>query len=190
MKKISLRTTLVFLILFTGCEEAKELIDNQEIDVNTSFVVSFSFGIPEMADPTTPVDYGRSEGYDILSNPEVAERIGDPDRIKKVVINSIQYEFRNFTGNVDANASGRFVFEPGSQGNNVFETETVNIANSDLLGTIYTLQGDFEDISQRISQDRRVFFTNAGTSSHNPAGWIIDVFFNVTVTVELDADDL
>ena len=181
---------LALVIGFTGCDKVKELIDMQEIDLDTSFVVSFPFGITAMTDPATPVDFGRSMGYDILSNPDVAERIGTPEQIKKVVINSIQYEFRNFTGNVDANVSGAFIFEPGSQGDNVFIAETVNLANSDLLGTIYTLQGNFEGISERISQDRRVFFTNSGTSSHNPAGWIIDVIFTVTVTVELNADDL
>ena len=190
MKKVSLIISLAVLLIVTGCDKVKELIDMQEIDVDTSFVVSFPFGISAMPNPATPVNFGRSMGYDILSNPDVADRIGSPDQIKKVVINSIQYEYRNFTGNVDANLSGQFVFEPGPQGNNFFMTETVNLANSDLLGTIYTLQGNFEDISERISQDRSVFFTSSGTSTHNPAGWIIDVIFTATVTVELNADDL
>ena len=190
MKKISLITAVVVLIICTGCDKAKEFLDMQEIDVDTSFVVSFPFGISAMTDPATPSIFGRSMGYDILSNPDVAEYIGNPEQIKKVVINSIQYEYRNFTGNVDASVSGGFIFESGPQGNNFFMAETVNLANSDLLGTIYTLQGNFDDISERISQDRRVFFTSSGTSSHNPAGWIIDVIFTVTVTVELDADDL
>lgn len=178
----------LFFILIIGCDEVEDII-NQEVTVNSSFVVDIPITVVESNDPNFP-DFGRGVSYDVLSNPDVVELVGTPDRIKKIVINSVRYEYRNFTGNVDTDINGQFVFSTGANSGEAFPTPLVNVAQADLLGDIFTLSGNFEAVSETATNQKKVDFSYAGFASDNPASFIVQVIISADITVELDPSDL
>ncbi|MEM1003086.1 MAG: hypothetical protein AAGH46_10600 [Bacteroidota bacterium] len=186
--------TLLLLcpILFLACddEDLLDFLEDPEIDVTTNFVFSFDVASPQLTDPNERVSFSNIQAIDILSNPQISEEIGEPERIKKVVINSVTYEFKNFSGNVDADVRGFLGFPgPDAQDQN-FEMQEVNAAESDLFVYIYTLNGDFTGISARVTELTGIGCVYLGSSSHNPIDFTLEVIVNATVTLELNVEDL
>ena len=179
-------------LLFCSCEEddLTDFFSDPEIDINTSFAIPLTIDEGANPDPNEMVGFGQIGGYDILTNPDIAEQVGEDDRIERVVITSVTYEFRNFSGNVDANVQGTMEFPVGSGPNEVYNMPSVNAAESDLLENVYNLNGDFTSVSERITESKNVVFSYSGTSTHNPVSFILEVIVNVRVTVRLNIDDL
>lgn len=191
MKYLKLTLFFCLCLALNSCDEEDvlEFLEDPELDITTNFVMSVGVDIQPLSDPNQPVNFFEGTAYDIISNPQVAEEIGEPDRVKEVVINSITYEFKNFTGNVDADVNG-FISLPGPDGDVSYSVPIVNAAEADLFGTRYNLEGNFSPVNQRVSELKAIGLIFSGTSSHNPADFIFEVIINATVTVEVNLDDL
>jgi len=191
MKYLMYSLFVCFCLVMSSCDEedVKEFLEDPELDITTNFVLPVAVDIQPLSDPDQSVSFFEGTAYDIISNPQIAEEIGEPDRIKKVVINSITYEFKNFTGNVDADVGG-FIALPGPDGDVSYNVPTVNAAEADLFGTLYNLEGNFSPVNQRVSELKAIGLVFSGNSSHNPVDFTFEVIINATVTVEVNLDDL
>jgi hypothetical protein len=187
-----------FFFLLTLClsmnscdeEEILEFFEDPELDITTNFVFNMTISSPMVSDPTERVYFNDIVAYDIISNPQVAEEIGEPERIKKVVINSVVYEFKNFSGNVDAEVRGSLGF-PGPDGEDInFDMAEVNAAEADLLNNVYSINANFSGISERATSLKGIGCVYFGSSSHNPVDFSLQVIVNATITVEVNLDDL
>jgi len=191
MKYLKYSLFVCLCLFLSSCDEEDvlEFFEDPEVDITTNFVLSVGVDIQPLSDPEQSVSFFEGTAIDILSNPQVAEEIGEPDRIKEVVINSITYEFKNFTGNVDADVVG-FISLPGPDGDVSYDVPSVNAAEADLFGTIYNLEGNFSPVNQQVSELKGIGFIFSGNSSHNPVDFRLEVVINATVTVEVNLDDL
>jgi hypothetical protein len=174
------------LILFclTSCEDPIET----EIDIPITFVVTLDTGIPE--DPINPgssASFMSSASYDLFNNPEIVDAVGTPDRIKDVRVTSVSYEYMNFSGNVDADVSGLMGFYNNSGISTAFETETINVANADLLGNQFDLAVSSESIARSLNVINVAY---QGMSSASPANFDTKLRISLIVTVLVSTEDL
>ncbi len=192
MKFIKYTLLLCLCVVLNSCDEEDvlEFFEDPEVDISTSFVIPIQVNSGTLSDPTQRVEFTKVGFYDVLSNPQVAEEIGEPDRIKEVVINSITYEFKSFTGNVDAEVEGELRLPVNAVANQDYYMPRVNAAESDLFETVYSVSGGFETVNSFISNSKVVEVTYVGAASHNPVNFTLEVIINATVTVELNLDDL
>lgn len=192
MKYFKIPLLFCFCLVLNSCDEDDilDFFEDPEVDVNVNFVVPVQINSPTLSFPTQRVEFARTGAYDVLAHPQVAEEIGEPERIKKVVINSITYEFINFSGNVDAEVEGELRFPIGPLTEDNFYMPSVIAAESDLFGTVYTINGNFENVNAYITNSKFVEFTYRGAATHNPVNFTLQVIINATVTVELNLDDL
>ncbi len=183
---------IVAMFIFSACDE----LIKKDVDVPITFTVSSSMAIPEDSDPNATNAFGNSGSYDILSHPDVANVIGTPDKIKKIKITKIVYEFNNFSGNVDATVvNGTIdlitILNPDKydgSGLSHFAFSTVNVAKATLLKEQFVLNGNFDGVSDVLSQEAIFFYRIGGTSTHNPAIFNIVLTVSATVTVEASID--
>ena len=154
------------------------------MDVPVTFVVV-------VEDSAVPEDASMDGGsfsagtqFDILANPEIADVIGSPDQINSIRLTNVQYEYFNFSGNVDAVINGEIVFTGGA----TFQTESVNVANADALGELFTLSG-VNNTSISFENGMVVALTT-GTSTADPAIFDTRLTISAVVTVEVNINDL
>ena len=140
-----------------------------------------------MDDPETWQNFSVSGGFNILTNAEVSDALGTSGEIKKVEITNIQYEYKNFSGNVDAVTLGSsFSIATDFMNTQNFEIPTINIANSDLLGDLFYLNGDFSEINNFIAESNVFTYFFEGLISHNPALFDVEVTVTLKITIEID----
>jgi hypothetical protein len=191
MKKIN---TLLFLILFIApllsCDELIDALAG-EVDLPISFVIDINnLAVPEdlSSDPNNSF---RKYGYfDLLSNPDVADAVGTPEQVKKIVFNSVEYQYRNFSGNADAVVSGQLILANNSQS---FNTQPVNVAQASLTSMItkesFNLQGA-QGVTILLNKDALIAVSYSGTSTENPLIFDTRLIISATVTVEINPNDL
>ncbi|WP_298904378.1 hypothetical protein [uncultured Psychroserpens sp.] len=190
MKAIKCVIMICSFFCMVSCEdEIRDLLDDPEIDINASFVIPITVDVEGLNNPNQQITFSELGVYDLLSNPQIAEEVGEADRIERVVVNSITYEFKNFSGNVDADVGGLLLFIVNSEAES-FNLQTVNAAESDLFETVYNLPGNFEIISDKITETKTVFFNYNGNATHNPVAFTLQVIINATVTLRLNINDL
>lgn len=179
---------LLGLFFLSSCDDIQDALDNieNEVDITTNFVIDIPVAIPDQNDPEISTVFTEYGGFDLLSSPEIAEKVGTPEQIKKVTINSIQYEYENFSGNVDAIVDSEFRFRDINNDPADFSTPPTNVANADLVGDLFTLNGDFSSVSEKITEEKVIIIIYRGNCSHNPAIFNTRVYINATVTLELD----
>lgn len=179
------------MFVFNGCDE----LIKKDVDVPITFTVTERIAVPEDSDPKAKNTFTAGGKYDILSHPDIANVIGTPDKIKKVKITKIEYKFENFSGNVDAILSGEIglssINAQGYMGVNIgafFEISPVNVANANLLSNRYTLNGDYNDVNDYLTQYVELQHAVIGVTTHNPAIFNIVLQVTATVTVEASID--
>ena len=181
------------LITPIGCDLLEEAAD-RELDVPITFTLPLDVAVAEIAGS---MDMGTSFEssfgvFDVLSAPEVSSRIAEPDAISKIRVTRATYEYQNFSGNVDAVMEGNIGFGTGGIGGLIeFMTEPVNVANADLIGDQFTLNGDFETLSDRLTNGNSVVAAiYRGNCSHNPVIVQVLVTVDAVITVDLDFSTL
>ncbi len=185
---------LLGLMLFTlmACDVIEDIVE-QDIDVPVTFVLDLDIIVPENAEaPNTPTSFfAVPNAIDVLNIAEVSDRFGTPEQIQSIRITNVQYEYRNFSGNVDAVLSGSFNFFGGSPNTEVFyPTEPVNAAEADLLGDRFNLNGDYSPINEVLETTTVFAVGYDGLTSHNPVIVGVRLTISVTVTGTLNIDDL
>ncbi|MEM1002319.1 MAG: hypothetical protein AAGH46_06705 [Bacteroidota bacterium] len=195
MKHLRLSLLLILCTFMFTCDEEDllDFLEDPEIDVTTNFAFLIDISSPMLSNPDERVSFTSGIlAYDIISNPEIAERIGEPERIKGVRINTVTYEFKNFSGNVDADVSGFLAFPGpvGGEGDIRYDMQEVKVAEADLFGNVYTLNGNFGAVNERASELKGIGCVYTGDSSHNPVDFTLEVIVNATITLEINIDDL
>jgi hypothetical protein len=174
---------LLFPLLF-GCDEVDELL-NEDFEITTSFTSSININIFEEEDPNMPQSFQESDGINLRTNAEIAEALDNSGVIQNVEILNIQYEYKNFNGNVDAVINSRFSLGTAFMDTQTFPIPDHNIAESDLFGTLYTLSGDFSTVNNFIAESNIFTYIYSGTVSHNPAFFIVEVTVTLKITIEV-----
>lgn len=173
------------ILFFSSCEE--DLLET-EIDIPVTFVVTLDTGIPEdSVNPGSSASFASSASYNLFNNPEIADAIGTPEEIEDVRVTSVSYEYMNFSGNVDSDVSGLMGFYNNSGITTSFETETVNVANADLLGNQFDLAVSSESIARSLNVINVAY---QGMSSASPANFDTRITVTLLVTVKLNIEDL
>jgi len=189
----TIKSFLVLILIISpllSCEEADELLA-KDLDIPISFVVDINnTNVPD--DPNEDAD-NRFRGYgefSVLSNPDVAKNISKPERIKKLILNSVKYQYRNFSGNEDAFVNAALGFhKSGLDSPELFDTGSYNVAQVSLSGESI----DIEDAQGfKMPLDSRGHFNVSydGYSSANPLIFDTRLIITATVTVELRVSDL
>ena len=166
-----------------SCEEADELLA-KNIELPISFVININdLFVPEDSETNS---YGNGLIYDMLSNPDVANAVGTPEQIKKIVINRVRYQYRNFSGNVDAMVSGQMGFN--FESTRSFATESVNVAQASFTTEMFDLQGIQGAVM--LLEEGNVLVKYNGISTANPIRFDARITIDATVTVEVRLSDL
>lgn len=187
MKKIKYILASVFCIaLIFSCDELEELLE-EDIEVNISFQGELSIESETLLDPTSSVEFN-SEGafYDVTDDPEIAELLESgtgTGEIEKIEITQIRYLFQDFVGNSDAVVSGGFQLIDQTMFVQGFATAQTNLAMADQNNTLFTINGDFTEINERLTESGTVLILYAGTASDNPVEFNVDVTIFVKVTI-------
>ncbi|MEO0571467.1 MAG: hypothetical protein AAF039_07150 [Bacteroidota bacterium] len=183
----------VLLITQIGCDLLEEASD-RDLDIPITITLALDVAVAEAAgsmDVSTSFE-SSLDVFDILSAPEVSSRIAEPDAISRIRVTGATYEYTNFSGNVDAVMEGNIRFGSGGIVGLVdFATAPVNVANADLLGDRFTLDGDFENLSNKLTNGiSAIAAVYEGNSSHNPVLVQVLVTVNAVITVDLDFSTL
>lgn len=178
------------ILFFFACELSElndALEEPTEVDITTTYTRVMNIGVPEVFEnPDESSTVTEADGFDLIDNPDVAEVIGTPEQIKNVEVVSVKYEYRNFSGNVDTYLiNGFFQFTENQSGTYPFPD--VNIARSDLLGTVNSLYGDFTPINESINRSKILGYYIYATANHNPATFQVVVSITLRLRVEVDA---
>ncbi|MGB5437938.1 MAG: hypothetical protein WBM98_18740 [Maribacter sp.] len=187
MKTIKTMLVGVAILFFFACDELTDSLDTpKEVDITTTYTGVLNIGVPEVfenPDESSMVtEYG---GLDLIGNPDVADVIGTPEQIKNVEVVRVKYEYKNFSGNVDTDLeNGSFQFTENIYGS--YPIPDVNIAESDLLGTVYSLSGDFSPMNESINRSKILVYLMQATATHNPATFQVVVSFTLRLKVEVD----
>jgi len=185
---------LLGLALFTliACDVIEDIVE-QDIDIPVTLVLDLDIIVPENAEaPSTPRSFfATPNAIDVLNIPEISDRFGTPEQIQGIRITNVQYEYRNFSGNVDAVLSGSFNFFGGSPNTETFyPAEPVNAAEADLLGDRFNLNGDYSPINEVLETTTVFAVGYDGLTSHNPVIVGVRLTISATVTGTIDIDDL
>ncbi len=180
MKKIK---PFLLLVLFFGsilsCDELDELL-SEEIEITRSFTGTASINYDEF-------DVEFSETGSVNFNFITLEANGqmiNSDQINKIEIQSVKYEFKNFSGNVDAVTIGSYFTLGSTEGNQDFLVEDTNVAQADLLGTLFNVPANFGIVNDFMKDSKVFVYTYGGSLSDTPA--IFDVEFTVTVKIFIE----
>lgn len=178
---------LVFSLL--GCEELEEFLEG-EIDVPITFVLNMDIIVDEDLDPIPDNTFQALASYDVFSNPDVVDAVGTPEQVKKIRITNLEYSYKNFSGNVDAELSGEMTITAGqSTLPNLLLLTPVNAAQASLSSERFPVQGNFGD-NLTLSGNKSVIASLNGMSSENPVLCTAEVLVSAMVTVEINRDDL
>ena len=187
---------LKYILLFSAlvlynCDELKDALPN-EIDITTSYINTINISTPVISeDPEADVSFQDGAAFDFLNNPDVAEYVGTPEQIKAIEILSVQYEYKNFSGNVDAESlNSFFAIATAFMAVDTFSAANTNFAEADVFGTLFTLSGDFSNVNEYISSSKIFSCVYSGTSTHNPADFNVEMTITVRLTLEVNPDDL
>ncbi len=189
--KIKFLLLLVLLGIGTSCDELEELIEDREVTVTTSYVNTININSPMTSDPEEDVGFQEGNGFDFLNNADVAEVVGTPEQIKKIEILSINYEYKNFSGNVDAFTKGaRFFIATQFMNGEYYPVQDENVAQADLLGAVFNLPGDFSAVNEFITNGKIFSYVFSGGLTDNPAVFNVEVTITARLTLEVNVDDL
>lgn len=177
---------LICPLLFFSCEELEELLE-EDIEVSISFQGNLEVESETLLNPEESIEIN-SEGatYNITEDPEISELLESgtgTGEIKKIEITQIRYLFQDFEGNVDANVTGAIQILDPSMFIQGFETVQTNLAMADQNNTLFTIDGDFSDINERITESGSLIVLFAGTASDNPVYFDVDITVLVKVTI-------
>lgn len=187
LKTVFLLSASIFILC--ACDE----LITKDVDVPITFEVFQEIDIKADPNPYQMVTFEYDGFYDILSHPDVANAIGTPDKIKKVQITKIKYEYRNFKGNVDAVIRGDVIMPEESFTHNIpfdrmFAMKSVKVAESALFSEQYTLDGNFNKVNEYLSQSAVFEYAFSGVTTHNPVNVITVFKVYATITVEASLD--
>ena len=179
----------VLFFLLNGCDK----LATKDIDVPLSFEVFQEIDVPPQSYPSQVADFEYDGMFDIFSHPDITNAIGTRDLIKKIKITKIQYEFKNFSGNIDAVIKGDIILPEESFSSNIplqkmFEISNVKVADAVLTKELYTLQGNFNDVNEHLTKSTIFEYSFAGISTHNPVKVWMVIKVSATVTVEATFD--
>ncbi|MEW4923509.1 hypothetical protein [Algibacter sp. 2305UL17-15] len=188
--KLNYILSVVLACLIFSCDELEELID-KEVTITTSYTDAVTINIASEADPETDVNFRNGGMFDFLNNSDITEVIGTPEQIKKIEIVSIKYEYKDFSGNVDAQALNSFFFiATGFMNGESFPVQNEKIAEADLLGSVFNLTGDFSRVNNFITEGKLFSYLYEGNVSHNPAFFRVEITVTAKLTVEVNLDDI
>lgn len=195
IKAIIMKIRILLLFITLGvcisCDELEELLEDREVTVTTSYVNTISIDSPMTSNPDDDVSFQAGGGFDFLNNADVAEVIGTPEQIKKIEIVSIKYEYKNFSGNVDAKTKGSYFYLATEFMNGeTFPVQNENVAEADLLGSVFNLSGDFSQVNSFITDGKIFSYVYSGSLTDNPAVFSVEVTITAKLTLEVNLDDL
>ncbi|MDT0557761.1 hypothetical protein RM697_03835 [Ichthyenterobacterium sp. W332] len=182
-----LKFIIILLVFFNfSCDEIEELLE-EDIEVSISFQGLLEVESETLLNPEDQVEFNSEAAtYNILQDPEIAELLesgSGTGEIKKIEITQIRYLFQNFEGNSDAVATGVFQLLDPSMFIQGFETVQTNLASADQNNSLYTIDGDFTEINERLTDSGSLIILFAGTASDNPVYFDVDVTVFVKVTI-------
>ena len=189
MKRFSLVTVLLIAVFNFSCDELEELVPD-EIDITTSYVSNLNISSAMTNDPDESVMIQESFAFDFLNNSDVTEHVGTPEQIKRIEIVSVKYEYKNFSGNVDASSNCSLGLARGFMSLDFFEVTDTNFAEADLFGTLFTLSGDYSQVNDYVSDSKLFGGVYTGSSTHNPVDFTVEVTVTARLTLEINLDDL
>jgi hypothetical protein len=175
------------ILFFFACDELNDALEEPtEVDITTTYTGVMNIDVLEVYEnPDVSSTVTGSNGFDLIGNPDVAEVIGTPEQIKNVEVVSVKYEYRNFSGNVDTDlVNGSFRISQHIYGS--YPIPDANVAESDLLGTVYSLSGDFSPINESINRSKILVYAMQATANHNPATFQVVVSVTLRLRVEVD----
>lgn len=176
---------LLTFLLFSGCDE----LITKNVDVPVYFEVFTEIDVQGDTSPDKDVKFIVGGEFDILSHPDVANAIGTPDKIKKVKITKIQYNYKNFVGNVDAVLSGTISMPriTKSSDEDIVKEYTINpvkVSESILINEQFTINGNFDGVNEYLAKEAKFQYAFVGISSHNP----VNVWMVIKVTAEVSVE--
>ena len=180
---------LLALIVCFGCDDIEELFE-EEIEVETTFITELEINVPNDASQDAVQFQSNTGFWNFREDPNVEEYLGDPDEITKIEITSVRYFYKNVVGNEDAFVEGEIVFVVGQGGSEEFDTVVTNLKQADENNTLYTLEGDFNNVNNALSQFDAFAFYYSGSVSDNPVSFTTDVSITAVVTIKPDLDNL
>ncbi len=186
MKRIVPILMLVSLPLL-GCEAVEELL---EFDVPISFA-----GDLEIVSETAVSDSNDAISvetdlatYRIDNDPDIAEYLAEGAEIKKIRVNRIRYNYKDFVGNeeaflleggfslVDASAMAIHTYPLPEQG--------TRIAEADFRNEFFILEDDFSALENGLSNSAGFIIGYYATLVNNPVDFKVGITVDVTVTIE------
>jgi hypothetical protein len=187
MKTIqSLFISSILCFVFAGCDELIPKV----IDVPVSFELIQEIEVPESNNYLSYFEY---DGYfDVFWHPDVQNVIGTRKQLLDLRINKIQYEFKNFKGNVDAVIRGDLILPKPSD---ITETRTVDVlyeipdikvAEADLFNEIFTFKGNYDKVNDYLYQTLKFEYSISGVSTRNPVNVYMVIKVSATVSVEAE----
>jgi len=183
-----------FILLFAvlpcfSCDEVEELFE-EEIEVETTFITELEISVPNDASQDAVQFQSNTGFWNFREDPNIEEYLGNPDEITKIEIASVRYFYKNVVGNEDAFVEGEIVFVIGQGGAEEFDTVVTNLKQADENNTLFTLDGDFTNVNNALSQFDAFAFYYSGSVSDNPVSFITDLSITAVVTIKPDLDNL
>ncbi len=188
MKLLKYILLLSSIALF-NCDDLEEIFE-EEIEVQSTFITELETNVPNGSTPEEAMSFQSNTGvWNFAEDPNIVDFLGSPDEITKIEINSVRYFYKDVVGNSDAFIEGQILFAVG-QGGDAFETVVTNLSQADFNNTLFTLNGDFNNVSAAMTEFKAVAFRYSGSVSDNPVSFVTDVSITVTVTIKPDLDNL
>lgn len=188
MKLKLLFVVIVFCSIFFSCDELEELLF-EEVQITRSFTQTFLIEGLSEENPEMGFLRSASGGVNFSSNLKVDGIEIPKDQIKKIEISSFEYEYSNFSGNVDAKASSTFFIDIRfNQASEIYNTPDYNVAESDLFNNEYKVTGDFTEVNEFMTKTKTIEYRHSTAVSHNPARFDIKIKTTVKITVSLPTD--
>lgn len=191
---LNLRILLMVLVMsfsFSSCDE-EEVIRSlfpDEVDIPITFAFTINdIAVPKDSDPNATNSFSRIASYDLLTNPNITDQAGTADAIKKIVITDAKYEYRNFSGNVDAVASGSFQFLSLGRDSPLLTTVPANVAAASATSELFPINN--APGIELNPGDGVIGVLYAGSTTANPVVFDTWVTVSATVTVSPDIDPL
>jgi hypothetical protein len=162
----------------------------EEVEVTRSFSHTIPIDIGEENDQTMDVSFSESGGANFFANLEVNGLDISQDQLKKVEMQSVKYEYRNFSGNVDVDLVSAFKLSTNfaTSSTQSFSAANLNVAESDLLNIEYQLSGDFSAVNEYMTTNKILVYIYSGTASDNPAVFDVRVTITVKMTISVPID--
>ncbi len=188
MKTNQILTLILFCLLF-NCDELEELL-SEEVTITSTYTDIITIDVLSEPDPNTAISFQEGGGFNLRNDPKVKDIIDNPEQIKKVEIDRVKYEYKDFSGNVDANTVGSaFFISTAFMDAQNFPIANQNIAEADLFGTRFDLNGDFASANNFLTKEKLLSYIYKGKVSHNPAFFRVEVTITVRFTIEVSLED-